>query len=249
MTHPWDKDRDMTRPIDVEMTTLSQWHPNQPLFDKRKASFFTSPYSLDFRYHLEEDSADFHWPQFTWDDEGQRVVQMGDCPYKHTLKIGDVIVVHVGSCFALMPDDMRWSRDQLLSAPSDAVSLCRLVMIMYHDWEEYSYIVECFEFGCSGNERECYYPHVSGVLHSIFPGDVVINVRYRKQQNAACVIQRAWRSWTRKRKSAALLIEEYVLPWLYRVGGAYYSEACGRFTLSSSRVKASAPKPVNMANP
>jgi hypothetical protein len=66
-------------------------------------------------------------------------------------------------------------------------------------------------------------------MYTIYPGDVVINVRYRRQRNAASVIQRAWRFWVVRRKKAVLRIEDAVSAWMHRVDGPVYNRAKADF--------------------
>jgi hypothetical protein len=163
------------------------WHKNQHLIDDAKEPFFTRRYSADNRYKLQEH--DFHWPWHKWvnvmgscKEFGSieaEVVKLGWCSERHTLKEGDEVDVHEGSGFALMHDHRRWSWELLGPEPEPQIYLCRVTDFLYHGDDEYSYCVECVDQG------ECNARCSPSRMYTIYPGDVVINVRYRRRHNAA----------------------------------------------------------------
>jgi len=211
------------------------WHKNQHLFDEEKESYFSCPYSSDPRYRSRKGDF-FHWPHLDYvdcdcDRDGEYFVVMGWCTEKHTLREGDEIVVHGGSGFALMHDHRRWSRELLTSEQNKpgVVYICRVMNIMSHDDDEFSHCVECLCPSSCPCPCTCPIPRHSCLMYTIYPGDVVINVRYRRQRNAASVIQRAWRFWVVRRKKAVLRIEDAVSAWMHRVDGPVYNRAKADF--------------------
>eukprot|EP00983_Pelagomonas_calceolata_P041881 1138245-Pelagomonas_calceolata.AAC.4 len=163
---------------------MVMWHKNQRLFSEEKVTQY-------FNYPFTKDTL---WgPIDKLDRFG--VVVLGPCPDCHTLRRDDEIIVHRESGFAMTDDSMRWSREAF---GDGEVSLYKFVDIIDYGNGEYDYKA------IGGN----------GETQNINLCDIVINLRYRRQREAAKRIQKAWRSW---RVTRIVLIQRAIKEWIYQV--------------------------------
>jgi len=215
------------------MDTTSNWHKNGDLFHPSKLPYFAF-YAVDAGCSIPEELK--HYPstinqydaeQFTtpdantalelssflsectyyrflpdvYDMDFANVIVLGPDAYKNSLIPGDMIIVHEDSAHAIMPDDKKWERSENEDT-EPYVCIYLEQKVSYADGDiEYEYIV---------TKR-------TGETVSIYPGDIVRNIRYARQLQAAKNIQRMWREYrAQKILNAALILQRFWKHYMYK---------------------------------
>lgn len=165
------------------------------------------------------------------------VALLGRRPFEDILVPGDLVVVHPGTCSALLSDI---NRDGVLSGALklESTSVPKLVMFLgfssWFDSDDGTYDAEFLALvppeehdtdTDTGNQSE---RHIKPVR--LDPKDIVFNVRHRTQSRAARKIQTAWRDKKHLvRNRAASVIQSAWLRYFYAVGRTGYLQSRDHF--------------------